>query len=105
MRQMEIPNKLIRLNRMTINVRQANIKIYNTLSTTFELNAGVTQGDGLSAVLFTVALHSVIKTIDQRGTIFTKSSQILSYADDTVIIARSREKIIEIYKKRRERED
>jgi Trk K+ transport system NAD-binding subunit len=45
-----------------------------------------------------VALHSVIKSIEQRGTIHTNSNQICAYADDIVIITTSREKIIEIYK-------
>jgi hypothetical protein len=56
------------------------------------------QGDDLSAALFIVAVHSVIKSIDQRGTIYTKSRQICAYADDIVIINRSREKITEIHK-------
>jgi hypothetical protein len=86
---MEISDKLIRLTRMTVNITQANIKINNKLSTHFD-NAGVKQGDGLSAVLFIVALHSVIKSIYKRGTIFTKSSHICAYAADIVIIARSR---------------
>jgi hypothetical protein len=47
--------------------------------------------------------HSVIKGTDHRGTIYTKPSQICAYPDDTVIIARSREKIIEIYKKMEEK--
>jgi hypothetical protein len=53
----------------------------------------------VSAVLLIVALHNAIETIDQRATVFTKSSQICAYADDRVIIARTRQKIIEIYKK------
>jgi hypothetical protein len=84
---------------MTMSTTQAQIKIDNKLSTKFEFNAGVKQGDGLSAVLFIVALYGVIQTIDQRRTIFTKSSQICAYVDGIVIIARSREKIIGIYKK------
>jgi hypothetical protein len=45
-----------------------------------------------------VALHRVIKSIGQRGTIYTKSRQICAYADDIVKITGSREKILEIYK-------
>jgi hypothetical protein len=44
-----------------------------------------------------VALRGVIKDTVQRGTIYTKSSQICAYAEYIVIIATSREKIIEIY--------
>jgi hypothetical protein len=39
-----------------------------------------------------------MKSIDQRETIYIKSSQIRAYADDIVTISRSREKIINIYK-------
>jgi hypothetical protein len=42
--------------------------------------------------MFIVALHSIIKDIEQRKTIYTKSSQICAYAGGIVIIARSREK-------------
>jgi hypothetical protein len=71
MKQMEIPDKLIRLIQMTMNTTQAQIKRDNKQRTKFEFNAGVNQGDSLSAVLFIVALRSVIKTTDQRETIFT----------------------------------
>jgi hypothetical protein len=72
MEWMKIPDKLIRLTRMTMNTTQAEVKIDNKLSAKFEFNTGVKQGVGLSTALFIVALHSVINSIDQRGTIYTQ---------------------------------
>jgi hypothetical protein len=74
MEWMKIPDKFIRLTRMTMNTTQAKDKIDKKKSAKFKNKAGVKQGDGLSAAIFIVALNSVIKSIDQRGTIYTKSS-------------------------------
>jgi hypothetical protein len=43
MKQMEIPDKLIRLTQMTMSTTQAQIKIDNQSSTEFEFNARVKQ--------------------------------------------------------------
>jgi len=88
MEMMGIPQKLIRLVQMTMNSTVAHVKVNNQLSDSFRFNVRVKQGDGLSTTLFILALHRVVRNTDQQGTIFTKSSQICTYGDDTVIMAR-----------------
>jgi hypothetical protein len=93
MEDMKIPNKLIRLVKTTMNNTTARVKVTNTLGNSFTINAGVRQGDGLSTTLFILALHYVVQKMDQRGTIFTKLSQICAHADDIVIVARTQKKL------------
>jgi sorting nexin-29 len=75
----------------------ARVKVTNTVGNSFAFNAGVRQGDGLSTTLFILALHYGVQKIDERGTIFTKLSQICAYADDIVIVARTQKKLTEVY--------
>jgi hypothetical protein len=87
--QLDIPKKLIELIKMTLNQTRAKVRIRNRMGEVFHYNMGVKQGDGLSTVLFNIALHGTISKIGKRGSIFTKSSQICAYADDVIIIART----------------
>ena len=73
MEDIKIPYKLITLVRMTMKNTTARVKVTNKLSNTrsFTFNAGVRQGDGLSTILFILALHHGVQKIDKRGTIIT----------------------------------
>jgi hypothetical protein len=60
MNKMRIPHKIIRIVEMTMSHTKARVKIGNKLSETFEFSVGVKQGDGLSAVLFILAMHKAV---------------------------------------------
>lgn len=67
------------------------VRVSGTLSSPFESRRGLRQGDGLSCLLFNVALEGVVRRagIDTSGTIFRKSVQLLGFADDIDIMARN----------------
>lgn len=86
-----IPQKLIRLTRLTMANVQSQVRIDGALSESVPCNKGLRQGDGLACLLFNISLERAVRDsgIRTRGTIFTKSTQILGYADDIDIIGRS----------------
>ncbi|XP_058449405.1 uncharacterized protein LOC131429348 [Malaya genurostris] len=60
---------------------------------------GLRHGGGLSCLLFNIALEGVMRRAgpNSRGTIFTKSSQSVCFADDMDIIARNFGTVAELY--------
>lgn len=65
MHRFDLPTKLIKLTKMIMKNTKASINIGGKTGDTFKLTEGVKQGDSLSAVMFNIALHLVIASIDQ----------------------------------------
>lgn len=73
----------------------SKIRVQNALSKPLQCQRGPRQGDGLSCLLFNLALEKIIRNsnINTAGTIFHKSVQILAFADDIAIIGRTKRNI------------
>jgi hypothetical protein len=56
-----IPEKIIRLIKMTLNDNIFKVLVANNSSRYFNISTGVRQGDALSAALFNVALNMVLE--------------------------------------------
>src|SRR5450830_1123989 len=80
---------------------QCSVKISGALSGSFETRKGLRQGDGISCLLFNIALEGVIKRAgyNMRGTIFNKSSQFICFANDVDIVGRTFQVVAEQYTK------
>ena len=93
------PDKLTRLVKSTIDRVMCIARVSGTLSSPFESRRGLRQGDGLSCLLFNIALEGVIRRagIDTSGTILRRSVQLFGFADDIDIVARTLEKMTETY--------
>ena len=84
-----IPRKTERLVKVTQEGAQAKVIVDGKISNTFFIDIGVRQGDGLSATLFILVLHTALKNVEQSNTILIRLTQICGYADDILVIARS----------------
>jgi Reverse transcriptase (RNA-dependent DNA polymerase) len=91
MEEFGIPNKLISLTKLTLIGANSRVRIRNQLSEIFNIEEGLRQGDPLATLLFNLTLEAAVRTtdIDPSGTIFTKSSQLLGFADDLDLIGRN----------------
>ena len=86
-----VPSKLIRLVKTTMINVQCSVQIQSHLSEPISTTRGVRQGDALACLLCNIALEKVIRDsgIQTRRTIFFKIVQILAYADDIDLMART----------------
>lgn len=100
MEEFNIPMHLIKLVKETLSKVECKVKVQNNMSRSFQTHTGLRQGDSLSCLLFNIALEKAIREsgIMTRGTIINRSVQILAYADDIDIIARSKRDLIQTFK-------
>lgn len=97
MKQYNIPEKLIRLVMLTLTENKARVRINNDFSDWFGVLTGVKQGDPLSGTLFNIVLDTIIKKLDVKGNISTRLKQVMAYADDILIISRTKQSLIETF--------
>lgn len=100
MREFDIPVHLIKLIKTTLSHVECKVKVQNSFSRSFQTRTGLRQGDSLSCLLFNIALEKAVREseIANRGNIINRSVQILAYADDIDIMARTKRDLIEAFK-------
>jgi hypothetical protein len=86
-----VADKLIRLLKLTMQRTKIKVKINNNYTEWFETKTGLRQGDPLSTVIFTLVLDTVIANLEVRGNITTRLKQICAYADNIMIIGRTKQ--------------
>lgn len=96
-----IPPKLIRLIKMTIQNTVCKVLVDGKVSSDFKVKKGLRQGDPLSPILFNLVLEWAVREskIYNYGSIYHHTHQILAYADDITIIARSKEELEQTFQK------
>ena len=99
MSEFNIPNKLVRLTRMTMENTKNRVRIQSDLTDPITAKNGLRQGDSLACLLFNLALEMAVRKagIQTNVSIFYKLVQLLAYADDIDIIARYRRALKEAF--------
>jgi sorting nexin-29 len=81
----------------TMENTSSSVSLQSSYFDPLDVTNGLRQGDALACLLFNIALQKAIidSRIQTNGHIFAKSVQIIAYADDVVLIARTREDLAE----------
>jgi hypothetical protein len=95
MEEFKIPTKLINMYKTCVQKTGSAVRIEGTLSSFFENKAGL-KGDSLSPILFNLSIQKVIQSIQTVSSgikIGEEQSNILAYADETVLIGNNETEI------------
>jgi hypothetical protein len=99
LKQFGIPIKLQNVITLTLQNTTAQVRINNDLTEATDINTGVRQGYPLSTLLFSMVLDTVIKNLDITGNTSMRLRQICAYADDPIILARTRQAMMDTFTK------
>lgn len=95
MKKFKFSDKIIKLIKLCVNDSKGKVKVGREYTEIFEINTGVRQGDGLSPILFNIALEEALRetTKSTGGAKIPDKINLLAFADDVVIVAENKEDI------------
>jgi len=82
---------MIKLKARTLQDTKTRVKVNQNYIDKFEITTGMKQGNPFSAALFSIVIDNILKQLELRGNISTRSA----YADDILITARSKQTMID----------
>jgi len=85
--------KIIKMVKLCNSKTLSRVKFWNKLSMAFETKSGLRQGDGMSPILFNMALESVVREISNGEAWSLNRGLILAYADDIIITGNTRAEV------------
>ena len=86
---MRIPRKLINLAKLSSTELRGVVWINGYIYEPFKINTGVRQGDGLSPILFNIAIEEALEKVAEMDLGIKTGTKInvLAFADDVAILA------------------
>lgn len=101
LKNLGITEEVIKLIEMTLKETKNAIKFKAAQSKEFQSNLGLKQGDPLSTTIFNIVLEDILRRskVKLGNNIITGPYQILAYADDIAVLARTKEELKGLVKK------
>jgi retron-type reverse transcriptase len=96
---MQIPEKIVSLVNLVTQHTKAKIKLNNEYTEQIEVKTGIKQGDPLSTILYCIVMESFMKKLETRGNISTRLKQVCVYANDVVVVTRTKQALINTLQK------
>jgi retron-type reverse transcriptase len=74
----------------------------NEYTEQIHVKTGIKQGDPLSTILFNTVMEMLMRKLEIRGNITTRMNQACVYADDVVLVTRTKQALINTIQKLRQ---